>query len=85
LATTVWRELAGGKEDGNRDEIARAVRSAQLDALEDVIGGYHALHSGSWSPADSGPSSAFSNNPSEAVIYSSKETLVSTVSRGKIA
>jgi tetratricopeptide (TPR) repeat protein len=93
LATTVWRELSGGKEDCNRDEIARAVRSAQLDALEDVIGGYHALHSGSWSPADSGPSSAFSNaaitfcrnqngllaNPSEAVIYSSKGTLVSTI------
>ena len=93
LATTVWRELAGAKKDGNRDEIPRAVRSAQIDALEDVIGGYHALYSGSWSSADSRPNSDFSNaaitfcrnqrgllaNPSEVVRFSSKQTLVSTI------
>jgi tetratricopeptide (TPR) repeat protein len=48
LAKGFWAEIKAAPERPINQEIARAVRGAQLDALEHVVGSYHEANTARW-------------------------------------
>jgi tetratricopeptide (TPR) repeat protein len=48
VARLIWRDFTATPGPPRNHEVARAVRRAELDALEDVVGAYHQAHTAQW-------------------------------------
>lgn len=61
LAGNIWREFTTAPERLANDDIARVVRGAQLDALEDVVGSYHEANIARWEREQANAPQAFTD------------------------